>query len=142
MIPVGFPVASLRFLHTTRLVPEHETAFFENFKRGANWRGIPAGRYVVHYADGATSTCPILYVNNTSRWELGDQFPYVYRSCGALLAATESMFKENPDGRDVCLYVAQWVNPRPHVTVEALELIGTDQATPVLFAITGRTPRE
>ncbi|MBT3375683.1 MAG: family 20 glycosylhydrolase [Lentisphaerae bacterium] len=142
VIPLGRKVASLRFLHTTRLDPEHETAFLEGFKKGANWRGIPAGDYVIAYADGASSTCPILYANNTSRWELGERFPYAFRSCGNLLAATETMRKENPDGRNICLYVAQWVNPRPGVVVRSIGLRGTAQATPVLFAISGRAPRE
>ncbi|PIW14690.1 MAG: hypothetical protein COW34_07405 [Armatimonadetes bacterium CG17_big_fil_post_rev_8_21_14_2_50_66_6] len=80
-------------------------------------------------------------MNNLSRWEIGDAIPYVFRSVGYLFAATEKRRREDPDARDLCLYVAQWVNPHPDKVIRSVEVRGCLEAVPVVFAVTGREPR-
>jgi len=140
-IPVGRKAASLRFLHTAHLVPGSEESFLEGFKKGPNWRGVPMGAYTISYEEGSTDQCPLLYMNNLSRWEIGDAIPYVFRSVGYLFAATEKRRREDPDARDLCLYVAQWVNPHPDKVIRSVEVRGCLEAVPVVFAVTGREPR-
>lgn len=140
-IPVGRKVAALRFLHCAHLVPDRKQAFLEGFKQAANWRGIPLGAYRMHYTDGTTAACPLLYVTNIKSWRIGDAIPYIFRSVGYLFAATEAMRRQDPNGRDICLYVAQWVNPHPDKTLASLTVTGCAGAVPVLFAVSGRAPR-
>jgi hypothetical protein len=141
MIPVGRKAASLRFLHTAHLVPGSEESFYEGFKKGANWLGIPMGAYTVTYEDGATDQCPILYISNIKRWETGEAIPYVFRSVGYLFAATEKRRQQDPNARDISFYVAQWVNPHPEKMIRFVEVSGCTEVVPVVFAVTGREPR-
>lgn len=142
VVPVGRRAASLRFLHSAHVVPEQAEVLNEHFKKKQNWRGIPIGAYTIRYADGSETSCPILYVNNIRSWCVGKALPYVFRSVGHLFARTGGQSALGTDGRDdVVLCVAQWVNPAPQKTIEAIEMTGSSEAVPVLFAISGRDVR-
>jgi len=131
-------VASLRFLHTVHIREESEAVLTKAFENPEYWRGIPCGSYRAVYVDGTTDEFPILYPHNVKRWDMGDKIPYVFRSPGILLGSTDAMKQANANGRDICLYVAQWVNPKPAVPVKKIELLAGGIGVPVLFAVTGR----
>ena len=143
LIPLGRRAASLRFLHAAHVIPEHEAAFNEGFKSKANWRGIPIGAYTVHYADGSDATRPILYINNIKGWRADTAIPYVFRSVGHLFARTAAQVaRKDQGGDDIAICVAQWVNPSPDKSIASVEMTGSEEAVPVLFAIAGRGVRE
>jgi hypothetical protein len=68
--------------------------------------------------------------------------PYVFGAVGFLYAATPKMQQQDPHGRDLCLYVAQWVNPHPEKVIRSIEVTGSAEAVPVVFAITGREVKQ
>ncbi len=137
-IEIGRRAAGLRFLHTVHVAGEQEAALTEAFKDPAYWAGIPCGEYRIVYADRSVDRLAILYPYNVKRWDTGDRIPYVLRSAGTLPGATEATRQTDPNGRDVCLYAAQWVNRKPGTLISHVELHGGTLATPVLFAVTGR----
>jgi hypothetical protein len=143
VVKVNRTAASLRFLHTACVPAAAAAALAKEFEKAANWAGIPIGRYTIVFSDGTTDACPVLYNMNVGPWHRSDgRLPYVYRAVGFLRTASNALRRTDGDALDICLYVAQWVNPQPAKTIVRVELTGSDLATPVLFAVTGRGLRQ
>jgi len=138
-VPVGRTAAELRFLHTGVVPKDREEALAEAFKKPEFWAGIPIGTYTVYYADGEKATHIIRYMADIKRWDMRGRIPYTYASAGFLTASTAAAQGE----KDVCVYVGQWVNPRPDVPIRAVGFRSPPDApaVPVLFAVSGREVR-
>jgi len=131
-IPVSGRYASLVFLHTS---------FINDFKdkrskpgMGRKWPyGYPVGRYVVHYADGATATLPVRLSADIRRFDTSsknratnnNRYVYVVEDC---------------DYDPVHLYQWEWVNPHPHKPIEKVVVEHENKldVSMIVFSITGR----
>ncbi len=142
--PVNRRVAELRFLHTAYVPAKRQKALDDAFKRPENWPGIPIGEYRIEYADGSRAVLPIRYIANIGRWDSCGKIPWIYHSAGFLRAKTGAARKRGEQAEsDICLYVAQWVNPHPEKPVARVGFSAPPgaPAIPVLFAATGVAPR-
>ena len=116
-IPVGRPVAGLYFLHAARLAMNGREQF----------------RYLLHLADGSTVALPIMAGHDI--WYWSDPAPGLRpwqqeNNCRTDLATGLA-------GVDLeLLYRMEWVNPRPEIAVESIDLVGADTGEAALLAIT------
>jgi len=141
-LPVNRRVAELRFLHTAFVPPDRQKKLDESFKSAENWPGIRIGRYRIEYADGEHADLPIRYIANIKRWDVGGKLPFVFHSAGYLRTTARTVPKDTAGAKDICLYVAQWVNPHPEKTVTRVLFSAPPDAPaiPVLFAVSGADP--
>jgi beta-galactosidase len=71
------------------------------------------GRYRMHYADGSIAELPLRGNHNIGDWWNNAPLPQ------AIIGLSE----KNPSGQRVCLYVSEWINPRPTLPLLALDFL-------------------
>ena len=121
-IPVGGKVAGLAFLQTTSRQPKPQRELYDG---GLNPK-MPA-HYVVHYDDGSAVEVPLKWGIAISDWNTqfgGSRAPIVWRRVAK-------------DGTMVSLTAYTWWNPKPELTVRAIDFVSDhDKVQPVLLGIT------
>ena len=109
-----------------------------NFLQACGWSaedGTKIGEYVIHYADGQTSSAPILYQKNIMDWWLHpeDKPP---------TEAKEVWRGQNPSTRNAGGFVTHlinytWDNPLPDVEINTIDFVSdVTAAAPFVLAIT------
>jgi WD40 repeat protein len=127
-IPVNSLAAKLYFLHAAAY--------------GAK-DGAPIGEYVVHYADGAVGSIPILYGRDVRNWF--DLAFAEYQEGGPATSAAVAWHGRNPssaaNNAAIRLFLGVWKNPRPATKIVSLDYVSkmTD-ASPFCVAITVEGP--
>ena len=89
-------------------------------------------RYVIHYADGASETIPMVAGKNIRHWtgisdwlaEPGKWRAFAADSTGGPVHPRQS------------LWALEWKNPEPAKTIRSIEFVGTGQGVPILLGIT------
>jgi hypothetical protein len=110
-IKVGRKAAGLVFLH------------------GCAWAGGP-WNYVVNFADGRRQNIPVQIETNVKDWWANA----VMDLPGATVA-----WVGNNTQHTVTLYSQEWINPRPEVPIQTLDIVNEGSTVPFILAITGRT---
>jgi tetratricopeptide (TPR) repeat protein len=117
-IAVGQPCRALHFLHAS--------IWSERLRNGT-----VIGKYVVHYADGQTAEIPNVHGEDSRAWQIAND------GVTRLARATVPWSGTAPNGAPVRVFKRTWVNPRPEVTVETLDLhSGESLAGVFVIAIT------
>ncbi len=127
-IAVGRKAASLLFLHAL-------TGSMERRSTGA------AFAYRIRYEDGSNVEFPVRYRIEAMEWlDRSSRGPGDMRIGWFLYGARPAWLGRTASGERAVLYSAEWVNPRPERTIEAVDmLLPEDSRAPgaVLFAISG-----
>lgn len=84
--------------------------------------------YQVTYEDGSSLFVPISYAGNISYWNRRQNEPFsnmFYRHNGYTAVSWYCDAQESrlPDGRIVCLYSYEWINPRPELAIKEIAVI-------------------
>ncbi|MFO7958277.1 MAG: glycoside hydrolase family 2 TIM barrel-domain containing protein [Candidatus Brocadiia bacterium] len=123
-IPVGRRADALFFLHTLLARQDGEEAD----------RAPEAFRYVVHYADGQETAVSVRPGVQVADW-LQPKPPELPKARVAWSAPAEA-----PEGPSAVIYHMQWVNPRPDVPIESIDVAlgpeGERAGLPVVLGIT------
>ncbi|MGN1366399.1 MAG: glycoside hydrolase family 2 protein [Victivallis vadensis] len=101
-IPVNARLSRLFFLHTA----------------GYLGGGTVAGRYVIHYEDGQTTSFDMRSGKNIGDWW----------GCGFLPEAKLGIIVANPVKDQVGSYVAVWLNPHPAKKIVSLDILSAETA--------------
>jgi beta-galactosidase len=109
-IPVHAALKRLYFLHTC-----------------AWGKAVPLGEYRMHYADGSVERYVIQGGRNIDDWW----------NCSNLPNALVGLTRVNQQEHSVGWFVTPWVNPKPAVLIESIEVVSNGIAVPVVAAITG-----
>jgi hypothetical protein len=124
-IPVGRAAARLAFLHNYHLADAKGT------KPGAT-----LFTYRVRYADGSAVELPVRLGREVDDW-LGRSEADLADLPGARLAWSQPVLKRK-GAQQIRLYAMEWVNPRPDVAIESIDLLNAQPflvGAPALFAI-------
>jgi len=124
-IPVNLKTARLHFLHSAGFV---ETD------------GVVIGQYVMHYSDGQTETCPIVYGQNVRDWWYYPGTPKdAEKSHIAWTGNNQSAKSWNPPGDPAVtlrLYKTAWQNPHPDTEITAIDFVSAEKnSSPFLVAV-------
>lgn len=121
VVPIGYPIEGLDFLHANALTPAGKTAAV----------------YQVIYEDGSTFEIPLKGEVNIRDWSSRPAGFSQEKNTSSTIAWTGSceMYKI------VAAYKMRWVNPRPEVAVKAMRFYKTDdmQGVPILMGLTSIT---
>ena len=127
-LSIGARADALYFLHTVNRADEWRPSKPEDAPP-------VVFQYVVHYADGQTTTVPVLYGRGVDHW-ISKQ-PSGLRDASVAWAAP---FAGDESGEQGVLYQLQWINPRPDTQVATVDLVygpdGGRYGVPALIAIT------
>lgn len=125
-IPVNLKPVRLHFLHSA--------GFVEN-------DGVVIGQYVIHYTDGQTETCPIVYGQNVRDWWYYPDTPKeADQSHIAWTGNNQAAKTWNPPGTPpvtLRLYKTTWQNPHPDTEITAIDFVSAEKnSSPFLVAVT------
>jgi hypothetical protein len=125
-IPVNLKLARLHFLHSTGFV---ETD------------GVVIGQYLMHYSDGQTETCPIVYGQNVRDWWYYPATPKEAEQSHIAWTGNNQAAKSwNPPGDSAVtlrLYKTTWQNPHPDTEITAIDFVSAEKnSSPFLVAVT------
>ena len=122
-VPVDSSAAKLYFLHATGFGADENAAI---------------GEYVIHYADGAELSIPILYGRDVRDWWTSGSFGVSARHA---TRATVAWRGKTPDNVNVQLFLSVWKNPRPATKIASLDYASAmTNAAPFCIAITAEGP--
>jgi hypothetical protein len=115
----------------------HATAQRIDFLQAACWAaadGEKVGDYVVHYAGGAVSTIPILYLRSLRDWWTMPGDPMPTEATVAWEGQNEIAAKR---GFQVAVFDFAWTNPQPGVQIDTMDFVSSmATSSPFLIAIT------
>ncbi|MCI0540005.1 MAG: protein kinase [Verrucomicrobiales bacterium] len=135
-IPVQRQCRRLHFLHTLS-----SASYLSRSANGAREEkfnvplGVAIGQYIIHYADGQHTEVPIIHDRDVRDYWL---FPeYSDGGTEVVVAWTGSSQHSRLNGATTRLYKGTWENPRPEITIRALDFVHADtHAAPILVAVT------
>lgn len=112
-----------------------------HFLHGLGWaeaEETPVARYVVHFADGESTTLDVIYGRDVRNWQFSPEIEAAEQG-GAEPAwkGPQARWKEHYPKWGVRLYTLSWTNPRPEVEIRSLDLVSTlTKSAPFVIAIT------
>jgi len=127
---VGRAASVVYALVAAELPAEARKGFLDEFKKAANWQGVPIGQVVLKYADGTEAALPILYGYHVRAVAPEEEFPQAY---GAMATTTMGEAKQ-------MAYLVALMNPSPEQAVAEVRFApGTLGARPVLWGLATRS---
>ena len=121
-IPVKGAVAGLSILQASVIETSAEAALRASLMLSSTLEAEPVARLMVRWADGERVEIPLQPGLDTGPFVVRDRGVALWRTAATLELQSPDMAALDPQGFDRRLFRLDWVNPRPEVSVEEVEI--------------------
>lgn len=137
-VMVSKHVLGLAFAHTAGADEAQKEALHQRFFReNTDPLAMPVSYYEVRYTDGASALIPVRLGYDVHLWDCDFRARVMPAPSTYWMGQTAYQKQKDPNTPDACVWVMEWVNPRPTVAVRDVTVVAAGtEATVALLGVT------